>query len=192
MFSAICAYLFKAWGWRVTGRYPHEIDKLVICVAPHTSNWDFPVGVLVRSAERIKARFVGKEALFRWPHGFLFRWLGGVPVERTKGSNFVAATASAFRREAHMHLVIAPEGTRKKVDRFRTGFYFLAKEAGVPIVLCTFNWQTRTVHFDEQLFYPGQDEQADLMFIWNYFKDVPGYHPEKGITDSPSEKMSNT
>lgn len=182
MFSRISALILKWWGWRVTGRYPRELSKVVIAVAPHTSNWDFPVGVLVNSAERLHANYLGKHTLFRWPFGALFRWLGGIPVDRSKpGNNFVSATVEAFQREKKLHLVIAPEGTRKRVGRFKTGFYHIARLAEVPICLCTFNWATREVRFDPELFYPGADEEKDLAWLWNYFKDIPGANPEQGV-----------
>jgi 1-acyl-sn-glycerol-3-phosphate acyltransferase len=181
MWSALSRWLLKLWGWKVTGQYPYEIDKVVIIVAPHTSNWDFPVGVMVNSGYKLHANYVGKHTLFRPPFGALFRYLGGIPVDRTKqGGNFVAATAAAFGREQRIHLVIAPEGTRKKVERFKSGFYHIARTANVPICLCTFNWQTRCVNFDPQLFYPGNDEKADMEWLWNYYKDIPGKNPELG------------
>lgn len=182
MFSRLSAWLLKLWGWKITGQYPYELPKVVVAVAPHTSGWDFPVGVLVKSALRIPANYVGKHTLFRPPFGFFFRWLGGIPVDRTKqGGNFVSATVEAFQREPRMHLVLAPEGTRKKVTRFKTGFYHIARLAGAPICLCTFNWEKMEVHFDPQLFHPTGDEEKDLAFIWNYFKNIPGRRPELGI-----------
>lgn len=183
MLSTFSAWLLRLWGWRITGHYPREIPKVIVAVAPHTSNWDFPVGVLVNSAHRIHANYLGKHTLFRWPFGAFFRWLGGIPVDRSrKGSNFVASTAEAFQREPRLHLVIAPEGTRKKVSRFRTGFYHIARLAGVPICLCTFNWEKKEVFFDPVLFYPSDDEQQDLKYLWNYFKDIKGKNPELGVS----------
>ena len=181
MFSWLSKGILQLWGWKITGHYPHELAKAVIAVAPHTSNWDFPVGVLVNSAERCQANYVGKHTIFRWPFGIFFRWLGGIPVDRSKSQNFVTATVEAFQREPRLHLVMAPEGTRKKVDKFKTGFYHIARLAGVPICLCTFNWGTREVHFDPQLFYPTNNEEADIAYIWNYFKDIPGANPEQGV-----------
>lgn len=182
MFSLLSRLILRLWGWRITGRYPFEEPKVIIAVAPHTSNWDFPVGVMVKSALHIPANYLGKHTLFRPPFGVIFRWLGGIPVDRSKpGNNFVAATAEAFQREQRMHLVIAPEGTRKKVDRFKTGFYHISRLADVPICLCTFNWATKEVHFDPQLFRPTGDEEKDLQWLWNYFKDVPGANPEQGV-----------
>ena len=181
MLSWLSKLILNLWGWKVTGHYPQELAKVIIAVAPHTSNWDFPVGVLVNSAGKYRANYVGKHTIFRWPFGYLFRWLGGIPVDRSQRQNFVSATAEAFQREPRLHLVLAPEGTRKKVDKFRTGFYHIARQAGVPVCLCTFNWAKKEVHFDPQLFYPTDNEEADIAYIWNYFKDIPGANPEQGI-----------
>ncbi|MCB9305102.1 MAG: 1-acyl-sn-glycerol-3-phosphate acyltransferase [Lewinellaceae bacterium] len=181
MFSWLSRLILKLFGWKITGHYPVELAKVVIAVAPHTSNWDFPIGVLVNSAGKFRANYVGKHTIFRWPFGYLFRWLGGIPVDRSKSHNFVAATVEAFQREARLHLVLAPEGTRKKVEKFKTGFYHIARTAGVPICLCTFNWTKKEVFFDPELFYPGDDEKADLEHIWNYYKDIAGANPGQGI-----------
>ena len=182
MFSQLSSWLlFNVWGWKATGRYPYEVNKLVLIVAPHTSNWDFPVGVLVRSALKIDAYFVGKHTLFIGPLGPIMRWLRGIPVDRRHKGNFVHATAELFTKHEHLHIVMAPEGTRSKVEKFRTGFYYIAKEAKVPIVLCTFNWEKKEIHYDPELFYPGDDEVADMAFLWNYYKGIKGHRPEKGI-----------
>jgi 1-acyl-sn-glycerol-3-phosphate acyltransferase len=181
MFSRLSAFILWLWGWKITGQYPFHIDKVVVAVAPHTSNWDFPLGVLTNSAGRLKANYVGKHTLFRWPFGVIFRWWGGIPVDRSKKGNFVQATVDAFAREKRMHLVISPEGTRSKVQRFKTGFYHIARGANVPICLCTFNWTTREVFFDPQLFHLTGDEEADIAHIWNYFSGVQGKNPELGI-----------
>ena len=122
--------------------------------------------------------------------------IGGIPVtelidaekldkiiDRTKkGGNFVSATVEAFQQNKRMHLVISPEGTRKKVPKLKTGFYHIARLAGVPIALCTFNWPKKEVFFDPQMFYPTGDEEKDIAFIWNYFKGIPGKNPEQGIS----------
>ncbi|MBK8557151.1 MAG: 1-acyl-sn-glycerol-3-phosphate acyltransferase [Lewinellaceae bacterium] len=182
MLSTISAWILRLWGWKITGKYPHEVAKLVIAVGPHTSNWDFPVGVLVNSAGRCHANYVGKHTLFRWPLGIFFRWLGGIPVDRSKKhGNFVAATVEAFNREPRLHLVISPEGTRKKVDKFKTGFYHIARLAEVPIVLCVFDWPKKEVFFDPIFFYPTDNEEKDMEYLWNYFKGIPGKNPEQGV-----------
>ncbi|GAB4488146.1 MAG: 1-acyl-sn-glycerol-3-phosphate acyltransferase [Saprospiraceae bacterium] len=181
MISSLSRFILKRWGWKVTGHYPYELAKVVIAVAPHTSNWDFPVGVLVNSGYKCQANYVGKHTIFRWPFGYFFRWLGGIPVDRSKSHNFVAATVEAFAREPRLHLVVAPEGTRKKVDKFKTGFYHIARLAKVPICLCTFNWAKKEVHFYPQLFYPTNNVEADIAYIWNFFKNIPGKNPEQGV-----------
>lgn len=182
MLSKLSAFILKLWGWKITGQYPYDVPKLVLAVGPHTSNWDFPVGVLVNSAGKMHANYVGKHTLFVWPFGAFFRWLGGIPVDRSrKGGNFVSATVEAFRQNKRMHLVISPEGTRKKVERFRTGFYHIARQAGVPIALCIFNWPKKEVFFDPVLFYPTDNEEQDMAYFWNYFKDIPGKNPAQGV-----------
>jgi 1-acyl-sn-glycerol-3-phosphate acyltransferase len=183
MYSKLSAFiLYKLWGWKCTGKYPHEVKKLVLIVAPHTSNWDFPVGVLVRSAEKIDAYFVGKHTIFFWPlGGFIKRFLRGIPVDRRTRGNFVDSTAALFETRDYLHIVIAPEGTRSLVSKFKTGFYYTAKAANVPIALCKFDWEHKEVYFDPQLFYPTDDENADMAYLWNYYVGVKGYNPEKGI-----------
>lgn len=181
MLAQLSAWLLRLWGWKVTGQYPRHVPKLVLIVAPHTSNWDFVVGVLVKWAYRLRANYVGKHTLFKGPFGALFRWLGGIPVDRTRRSNFVAAMADVFRQRDYLHLVLAPEGTRKKVERFRTGFYHIARTATVPIALCKFDWGKKEVHFEPQLFFPTDNESKDLAYLWNYFKDVVGRNPAQGI-----------
>jgi 1-acyl-sn-glycerol-3-phosphate acyltransferase len=181
MFHWLSTFILWAIGWKITGQYPHHLSKVVVIVAPHTSTWDFPLGVLVNSATRCRANYVGKHTLFQGPFGFFFRWVGGIPVDRSANHNFVSATAEAFKREKRFHLVIAPEGTRKKVDKFKTGFYHIARLAEVPISLCTFDFSKKIVFFDPVLFYPTNDEKADLQYLWNYFKGVRGGVPERGI-----------
>ncbi len=181
MFSWISRQILRLWGWKLTGHYPIELTKVVVAVAPHTSTWDFPLGVLTNSAYELRANYLGKHTLFRPPFGFLFRWWGGIPVDRSKNHNFVAATVEAFRQNERLHLVLAPEGTRAKVTKFKTGFYHIARLAGVPICLCKFDFERRETFFDPNLFYPTDDEERDLAYIWNYFKGVKGANPEKGI-----------
>jgi 1-acyl-sn-glycerol-3-phosphate acyltransferase len=181
MFSLLSRFILWILGWKITGHYPKELSHVVIAVAPHTSAWDFPLGVLVNSAGKLKANYMGKHTLFKPPFGWFFRWLGGIPVDRTKNHNLVAATVEAFRTEPRIHVVIAPEGTRKKVEKFKSGFYHIARLAGVPICLCKFDFEKREVFFDPQLFYPTDNEAADMAYIWEYFKGVKGKVQAFGI-----------
>ncbi len=179
---ALSKFIFqRLWGWKITGRYPVEIPKCVVAVAPHTSYRDFPIGIFLRPILRAEINFVAKHTLFKGVLGSAMRWMGGVPVDRRTKGNFVDATVALIHEREYLHLCIAPEGTRKKVDRFKSGFYHIARLAGIPIVLCTFDWEHKIVHFDEKLFYPTQDEAADMDYLWNYYKGVKGYHPEQSV-----------
>jgi hypothetical protein len=108
-------------------------------------------------------------------------FMRGIPVDRRTKGNFVDATAELFEHRDYLHIVMAPEGTRALVTKFKTGFYFTAKAARVPIALCKFDWEHKEVYFDPQLFYPTDDEAADMAFLWNYYRNVKGYNPELGV-----------
>ncbi len=181
MFSQISKFILWLIGWKITGHYPRDLSHVIIAAAPHTSAWDFVIGVLIDSAGKFRANYMGKHTLFKPPFGFIFRWLGGIPVDRTTNHNLVSATVEAFKREPRVHLGIAPEGTRKKVRKLKTGFYHIARMAEVPICLCTFDYAKREVFFDPVLFWPTEDEEADMGYIWEYFKGVRGARPEKGV-----------
>ncbi|MEI2696449.1 MAG: 1-acyl-sn-glycerol-3-phosphate acyltransferase [Saprospiraceae bacterium] len=179
MLQKLAACLLKIWGWKSTGfETLQQLPKFVIAIGPHTSNWDFLVGILVRTAYGIhKVRFLGKDSLFRPPFGFIFRALGGYPVNRRKHHNQVDAYIQAFLEHTEFAIVIAPEGTRKKVDKLKTGYYFIARGAGVPIIPTIMNYQTKSVDFGTP-FYPSDNEQKDLDFLTNFFKNRPGKYPE--------------
>ena len=141
---AIGRSMLKLAGWSFEGGLPN-LPKFVIAVAPHTSNWDFVVGVFARQAIALQARFLGKDTLFRPPLGWLMRWLGGTPVRRDISTGLVEQVATAMAREEQFVLAIAPEGTRKRVTKWRTGFYHIAREAGVPIALVTFDYAHKRI-----------------------------------------------
>jgi 1-acyl-sn-glycerol-3-phosphate acyltransferase len=126
------------------------------------------------------ARFLGKSSLFRPPLGWLFRALGGYPVDRNKSSDVVEQVAGIFKKEDHFILAIAPEGTRKKVDKLRTGFYYIAKKAGVPIIPCGFDYQKKEVVIGEP-FYPSDDVQEDIAALTTFYSKIKGKNPELGI-----------
>lgn len=179
MFSAISKFLLRLWGWKIEGRYPHEVKKMVVIVFPHTSNWDFPVGLLVRSALKADIKYVGKASLFRFPFGGLFRWLGGYPVDRSRNNNFVDAVTDIFNSKDQFSITLTPEGTRTKVDKLRTGFYYIALGAKAAIVMVKFDWGKKIVGFSEP-FYPTGNYDEDIIKILDYYKGVKGYHPEFG------------
>lgn len=176
MFPSFSRFILRLFGWKLEGVMPEQ-KQYIIAVAPHTSNWDFVLGVFARSAMHIKSVFVAKDSLFRFPLGYIFRALGGYPVDRSKHSNYVDSIVEIFKREKAFVLTIAPEGTRKKVDKFKTGFYYIAKGAGVPIVMCKFDWVNKIVGFSPP-FYPTDDTEADFRTIYAYYKGVVGKNPE--------------
>lgn len=178
--SFLSKKIVRMLGWRLVGTYPNHLSHVVIIVAPHTSNWDFVIGVLIRSAYQLRLNFIGKASLFRFPLGGIMRGLGGIPVERRHSTNFVEATAKILLARPRAHIALSPEGTRSQVEKFRTGFYFLAQRMDCPIQLVSFDWEKKEIRFGE-LFQLSGDPKADLNYIWAYFKGVKGYNPTQGI-----------
>lgn len=179
MYSAFCSFILRIFGWKITGEYPYHIKKCIIAVIPHTSNWDFPLGLLIRGSVRQNITFFAKSSLFRFPFAGLFRWMGGVPVNRSKSTNFVDAVVELYNAADEMVTVISPEGTRGKVETLKSGFYYIAKGAKVPIILCKFDYENGEVHFG-QPFYPTDDKEEDFEYFRNYFKNVKGRNPKLG------------
>lgn len=158
--------------WRVEGDFADH-PKYVAIVAPHSSNWDFVVGLAARYALRLDASWLGKHTLFRAPYGWIMRWWGGIPVDRTASHDVVSQTIDEFRRREKVFLVITPEGTRKKVERWRTGFWHIARGAGVPILPIVFNWRERVIRVGEP-FFPGDDVNADVELLRSHFAGASG------------------
>lgn len=148
--------------------------------APHTSAMDFFLGIVTRTAIGRKISFLAKKSLFRPPVGWLMRWLGGIPVDRSSGKQVVGQVVDQYRARETFSVALAPEGTRKKVHRLKTGFYHIARGANVPIIMARLNYGDKVVEFSQPL-YPGTDMKADLQFVLEHFKGVRGYHPSKGI-----------
>lgn len=167
-----------ALGWRLEGTLP-DVPRLVAIVAPHTSNWDFAVGVAALFALGVDVRFLGKHTLFRWPLGPVMRWLGGVPVERSASHDVVEETVAEFERRDRMVLALAPEGTRRKVERWRTGFYYIALGAHVPIVPIAFDWGAKTIRIGAP-FAPTGHLDADITALSSFYAGVTGRRPERG------------
>jgi 1-acyl-sn-glycerol-3-phosphate acyltransferase len=183
MFRILAILLLKLSGWktRPLGEFPVREKKYIIIVAPHTSNWDFVVGVLYRSVLRLeKARFLGKKELFRPPFGFIFRWLGGTPVDRASSQNMVDQVVQIFNARDEFALALSPEGTRKKVERLRTGFYNIAKKANVPIIMVALDFENKQVIFSEPL-KPTDSQEEDFEKILAFFRPIRGRIPEQGL-----------
>jgi 1-acyl-sn-glycerol-3-phosphate acyltransferase len=164
--------ILRALGWRVEGEVPN-LPKFVIAVAPHTSNWDFIVGAAAMFALDLRLAFLGKHTLFRRPFGAIFRWMGGIPVDRSSPHGVVAESIEAFRRVDRRILAIAPEGTRRQVGQFKSGFLQIARGAGVPVLLATLDWGAKVVRLGPA-FDPGEDVEADRRRTEAFFAPVRG------------------
>ena len=176
-------WFFTLRGWRTEGNFPYALKQSVIIAGPHTHGVDFFLGLAVRQKMHFKfVHFLGKKELFNPITGWFFRLLGGYPVDRSKKNNMVDQVVDLYRKNERFHIAISPEGTRRKVFKFRTGFYHIAKNAGVPILMVGFDFGKRRVVFADP-FYTSNDESADLRSIVNFFKEFEGYVPEYGITD---------
>jgi 1-acyl-sn-glycerol-3-phosphate acyltransferase len=158
--------------WRVEGEIPN-LSRFVIIAAPHTSNWDFVVGIAAKLALGLEVLWLGKNSLFQSPFGGLMRALGGMPVDRTTPSDVVAATVREFQRRDKLVLGLAPEGTRRKVDRWRTGFYHIAHGARVPIVTVAINGEARALQLGPP-FHTSGDLDADIRELQSRFAHVNG------------------
>jgi 1-acyl-sn-glycerol-3-phosphate acyltransferase len=167
----------SAFGWRAEG-VPDVPKKAVLIAAPHTSNWDFPFTLAVSYVLDLDFSWLGKHTLFDPPFGFLFRWLGGLPVDRRDRNNLVASVAQVLKEHDELLLLIAPEGTRSRVGRWKTGFYYIALNAGVPIVLGYLDFarkQGGILH----VFHPTGDIEADMATIRQYYRAIEGKHPSR-------------
>ncbi|MDX1603173.1 MAG: 1-acyl-sn-glycerol-3-phosphate acyltransferase [Salinimicrobium sediminis] len=164
---------FKIMGWKFYGSWPAGIKKAVVIVVPHTSWHDFYLGLLVRRILGVDIKFVAKKELFKPPFGWYFRWMGGTPLDRTAGQNKVDSIAALFGKKEEFRLAIAPEGTRKKVKDWKTGFYYIAKTADVPIVMIAFDFGKKRVKISKPM-YPTGDKERDFDKIRAFYKEVTG------------------
>ena len=181
MLRPVYLLIFKLIGWSVEGSFSSEIKKYIVAIAPHTSNWDFVIGVMARSITGIrKARFLGKSQLFAPPFGWFFRWLGGYPVDRNSSHDVVNQVVSIFDAHEEFILAIAPEGTRKKVSKLKTGFYYIALQAHVPIIPVGFDYEKKKVIIGEP-FYPTGDMEVEMNFLWRFYSGIKGRNVELGL-----------
>jgi 1-acyl-sn-glycerol-3-phosphate acyltransferase len=169
-------FLLGLVGWR-TVFAPPPGPKSVVLVYPHTSNWDFPLGVLFKAAHRIPIHWAGKDTLFRWPLRALFVWLGGVPINRRERTGMIAQLVEAYARSASFHLCIAPEGTRCKTDHWKSGFYRLALAADVPVGLGFIDYGNKRIGVERWITLSGKPDD-DLALIRAYYADKRALYPE--------------
>ncbi|MBK6343080.1 MAG: 1-acyl-sn-glycerol-3-phosphate acyltransferase [Flavobacteriales bacterium] len=171
----------KLLGWELRDERPAQLDRFIIVVAPHTSNWDFVVGLAVRSIARLTdVKFLAKDSLFGPLTGWFFRALGGFPVNRSTHNNMVDAVVDLFKRGAIKKIAITPEGTRKYQPNWKTGFHRIATGAGVPIILCTFDFKEKLVIITAP-FPLTADPEADIERMKDWFRPHKGKNPDNGV-----------
>jgi 1-acyl-sn-glycerol-3-phosphate acyltransferase len=162
--------------WRIESAVP-DVGRAVMIVAPHTSNWDFPVGLAAKFALRLRVHWLGKHSIFRYGLGHVWRPLGGIAVDRRAPAGVVNDVLAEFRRRDRLLLGVAPEGTRKKVEQWKSGFYRIAQAAGVPIAPVAFDYSRRTIVFFP-LFEPTGDYEADLARLQSHYSAEMACRPE--------------
>lgn len=175
--SRFSAWVLRKRGWQAEGELADR-HKLIISVAPHTSNWDFFVGLMVLFTLRLKISFFGKHTLFVPPIGALLRFIGGIPVERSKSHGMVGAIAKKIREADRMLLVVAPEGTRKPVFPWKSGFMQIARAAQVPVQLIGFDYKKKTIVFGpvlEQI----ESVENQMEIAYAFYARVSGKFPKK-------------
>lgn len=175
MLRSLIAFLFRLVGWKVVGAALVEVPKAIWVVIPHTSNWDFLVGLGTRATLKIWIGYLAKQELFTWYSGWLFRALGGYPVDRSRNKNQVDAVVETFRNNSSLHISLAPEGTRSDVARLKTGFYYMALGANVPLIPVVFDHKRKTVIVREPLYLTGNYQQ-DMKQLYDFYSSTGSVH----------------
>ena len=176
--------LLRLCGWKVAGELPDQ-KKLIFIIAPHTSNWDFIWGLLAKWALDLRVEFMAKRSLFWGPLGWFLRRIGGIPVDRKAADGLVESVAQRFDDVDKRWLVITPEGTRSAVDRWKSGFWRIAKQAQVPILCAYFHYPEKTVGIGP-LFMPGDDIGTDMQQLREIYSQWQGKHARAATTGATS------
>lgn len=171
---ALC--LLKISGWKATGSLPQD-QKYIIIVAPHTSNWDLFFAILLAFALKVDGRYIAKRELFRGPFAWLMSWSGAIPVDRSSSHHIVDQMVSVFKGQESFVLALAPEGTRRRKDYWKSGFYHIALDARVPILLAFLDYARKTGGAGP-LIYPTGNLEQDIGIIREFYLTVTGKHPE--------------
>ena len=190
----VSVFLLKIFGWRTEGQLP-DLPKYVIVGAYHTSNWDFPFAVMFAFVLRIRICWMGKNSLFRWPFRSFFRWVGGIPIERSQHHGVVGETIRAFKENERLIMVITPEGTRRRVQAWKKGFYYIALNAKAPILLAFLDYRRKVAGIGP-LITPSGDIEADMEILRDFFANVTPRHPERAtipfVETKPSKNTAST
>jgi len=176
MLRWISQFVLKILGWKIVGDPANELKKKLYIVVPHTSNFDFFLGMLTKWATGIKVNFLGKQSLFFPPLGWILTYYGIVPVK--KNSNQIEEIIKLYNSREEMSYGLAPEGTRSRVEKFRTGFYHIAYGANVPIIMVTFDIGNKVVTFREP-YYVSDDKEKEIAYIQDYYAGVVGFSKKK-------------
>lgn len=174
--ARLATRILGLFGWRVISS-PPPMQKGVVIIYPHTSNWDFILGVLARAVLNLRMHWVGKHTLFKWPFESFMRWLGGVPVDRANTKGFVEQLKKEFDRYPQFFIVITPEGTRSRSNYWKSGFYHIALGLNLPIGLATFDYGKREIRLVDW-YQPTGDRGRDLAHFREVYRDTRGKHPE--------------
>ena len=173
MFSELLGKtILKIMGWRIEGEIPN-LPKFLAIAAPHTTNWDFVLGMATLMAMNIRVHWLGKDAIFTWPIRYVWKWLGGRPVDRSKAHGVVDQIVQMFKDEPQFILGLSPEGTRKNMPKWRSGFYHIATGAQVPILMAYFDFDHKVLGIGP-LFHPTGDLDKDMVAMQNYYKPFSG------------------
>lgn len=179
-------FLLKCIGWKVEGERPN-LTKYVMIAAPHTSNWDFVIALAMVFVYRINIQIMMKDTWFFWPLGPIFRWLGAIPINRSKANNVVAQCIEDFKQREEKLLMVPPSGTRKKVLYWKTGFYHIARGAGVPIVMGFLDYRRKRGGIGP-VFHPTGNIDRDMETIYAFYRDISGKYPGQSIQAPVSSK----
>jgi len=175
--QTLCRFILKLIGWKIVGQLPSD-KKFMLIVAPHTSNWDLVIGLIARFAVGVKINFLAKHQVFFFPLGPFLKLMGGTPVNRSQKGNRVQQVVALFQERDEFKLGLAPEGTRSPVERWKEGFYHIACQAGVPIVMVGLDYPSREVRIAEA-FEPTGDINKDFIKIVAYFRTIHGRVPKQ-------------
>ncbi len=178
MFKVISQIILKLLGWKVVGNYPYHLRKSIVIMAPHTSNLDFILGRLGFSVLNVPVKFLMKKELFVFPFGGILKAMGGIPVNRGKRNNMIENVANLFDSYDDLVVVITPEGTRKYTENWKKGFWYIAKKAQLPVILGFLDYNKKIGGIAE-VFYPGDDFDADFAKIQDFYRGMHARHPEK-------------
>ena len=170
--TPLCHFCLKVSGWKLKGE-PPKAPKYVLIAVPHTSNWDFPIALAIAFVYRFDMHWMGKDSLFKGWRGPIMRWMGGIPIIRSSSNNVVVQTIDAFKTSDRLVIAVPPEGTRSKVDKWKTGFYYIALGANVPIALAFLDYTNKTGGF-LSTFYPTGDAEKDIAAMRASYAGISG------------------